>query len=193
MRHKNVFLAVVLTLLFAGSAWSADKYVFDAAHTYIGFSVRHLGISNVRGRFKDFSGTFLIDEKNMSKCVADVAIQVSSIDTNNEKRDAHLKSGDFFDAEKYPTMMFKSKKLKKAKNGYVVTGDLTIHGVTKEVKIPFTVEKVTVMGKTHIGVEGGLTINRLDYGVKWNKILDKGGLMVGNDVNIELTVDAVKE
>lgn len=193
MRCKNVFLAFVISLLFAGSAFSADKYVFDSAHTYIGFSVRHLGISNVRGKFKDFSGTFLIDEKNMSKCVADVTIQVSSIDTNNEKRDAHLKSADFLDAEKFTAITFKSKALKKSKNGYVVTGDLTIHGVTKEVKIPFTAEKVTVMGKTHIGVEGGLTINRLDYGVKWNKILDMGGLMVGNDVTIELTVDAIKE
>lgn len=194
MRYKNVFLAALVSLLFAGSAFSADKLVIDPDHTYIGFSVTHMMVSHVKGKFKDFTGTFIVDEKDPSKCTADVAIQVASISTDNEKRDAHLKSADFFDAEKFPTITFKAKGVKKTKKGYVTTGTLTIHGVSKEVKIPFTMQKIVdPMGKTRVGIEGGLTINRLDYGVKYNKFLDKGGLAVGNEVNIELEVEAVKE
>lgn len=199
MRFKEKIAGMftaVMSLLFvlSGFAYSADKYMIDDAHTYIGFSVRHMMISNVKGKFKEFTGTFVIDEKDMSKCVADVTVQVASIDTDNEKRDAHLRSADFFDAEKFPLMMFKSKKLKKTKSGYVVTGDLTIHGVTKEVKIPFIAAKMTDdKGKTHIGMEGEFKINRLDYGVKWSKLLDKVGLAVGNDVKIEIVVEAIKE
>lgn len=193
-RLKQVMAAMVFSLIFTGFAYSAEKYVIDDAHTYIGFSVRHMMVSNVKGKFKEFTGTFIIDENDMSKCVADVTVQVASIDTDNEKRDTHLKSADFFDAEQFPTMTFKSKKLKKTKKGYVATGDLTIHGVTKEVQIPFTAVKMTdPMGKTRGGLEAEFKVNRLDFGVKWNKFLDKGGLTVGNDVKIELQVEAVKE
>lgn len=193
-RLKQLMMVAVAVLVFAGNAFSEDKYVIDDAHTYIGFSVKHMMVSNVKGKFKEVSGTFIIDEKDMSKCVADITVQVASIDTDNEKRDTHLKSADFFDAEQFPAMTFKSKKLKKTKRGYTVTGDLTLRGVTKEVQIPFTAVKITdPQGKTRGGLEAEFKINRMDYGVKWNKFLDKGGLAVSNDVKIELQVEAVKE
>ena len=191
--YKSVFLSFVVSLFFLSSAFSADKYVIDTDHTNIGFSVRHLGISNVRGKFKVFSGVIMLDEKNPANCSVEADIQVASVDTDNDKRDAHLKSGDFFEVEKYPAMTFKSKQIKKTKGGYVAIGTFSMHGVAKEIRIPFTIQKATDPGgKSRIGIEAGLIINRQDYGVKWNKVIDNGGLVVGNDVKIELLVEAVK-
>lgn len=181
-------------LLSAGQAFGADKYVIDADHTNIGFSVKHLGISSVRGGFRAFSGTIMVDEKDLTKCSVEVEIRADSVNTGIEKRDAHLRTADFFDVEKFPVITFKSKRVKKTRSGYEASGPFTMHGVTKEIRIPFTGQKVTdPQGKTRIGVDAGLTINRQDYGIKWNSVLDNGGLVVGNDVKIELAVEAVKE
>lgn len=192
--YRSVFLAVTAALFSAGSAFSADKYVIDADHSNIGFSVKHLGISNVRGKFKVFSGIIMVDEKNLSGCSVEVAIRADSVDTGNDKRDAHLKTADFFEVEKFPAMTFKSAQVKKTKSGYLALGSFTMHGVTKEIRIPFTIRKAKdPWGKTRIGVDAGLSFNRQDYGIKWNNVLDNGGLVVGNEVKVELEVEAVNE
>ena len=194
LAYKSVFLALAAVLFLAGAVFSADKYVIDAAHSDIAFSVKHLGISNVKGKFSVFSGFIMVDEKNLADCSVEVEIRADSVDTANEKRDAHLKTADFFDTEKFPTLTFKSKKVKKTKAGYTATGSFTMHGVTKEINIPFTFQKATdPWKKMRIGVEAGLTINRQDYGVNWSNLMDNGGLVVSNQVKIELAVEAVKE
>jgi len=166
------------------------------ACSLIGFSVRHMVISKVRGKFNDFSGTIRFDSRDITKSSVDVSIKVASIDTGNEKRDGHLKGSDFFAAEKYPEITFRSKKIEKGTDGrYLVIGDLTIRGVTREVVIPFSpVARITdPWGKKRLGTEGELTINRQDYGVSWNKALEAGQLMVSNEVKIELSVEAVEQ
>ena len=191
---KSFFLAFVAGLLSAGAVFSADNYVIDAAHSDISFSVKHLGISNVKGKFNLFSGFIMVDEKNLADCSVEVEIRADSVDTANEKRDAHLKAADFFDVEKFPALTFKSTKVKKTKSGYTATGSFTMHGVTKEISIPFTFQKVTdPWKKMRIGVEAALSLNRQDYGVKWSNLMDNGGLVVGNQVKIELAIEAVKE
>ena len=194
LKCKSVLLALAAVLFSAGAVFSADKYVIDVAHSDIGFSVKHLGLSNVKGKFKVFSGFIMVDEKNLADCSVEVEIRADSVDTANEKRDAHLKTADFFDTEKFPTLTFKSKKVKKTKAGYTATGSFTMHGVTKEINIPFTFQKATdPWKKMRIGIEAGLTINRQDYGVNWSNLMDNGGLVVSNQVKIELAVEAVKE
>lgn len=194
LAYNSVFLALVVGLFSAGPAFSADKYVIDADHSSIGFSVRHLGISSVKGKFNVFSGFIMVDEKNLAACSVEVEIRADSVDTDNDKRDAHLKNADFFDTEKFQTLTFKSKQIKKTKSGYTATGSFTMHGVTKEILIPFTLQKVTdPWGKIRIGIEAGLSLNRQDYGVKWSNLMDNGGLVVSNQVKIELAIEAVKE
>ncbi|MDO8804699.1 MAG: YceI family protein [Elusimicrobiota bacterium] len=192
--YKSMLLAVAAGLFCAGSVQCADKYMIDADHSSVGFSIKHLGISKVNGKFKEFSGTIMVDEKNLAACSVEVEIKTASVDTANEKRDTHLKAADFFDAEKNPLITFKGTKVKKTKSGYTVSGAFSLHGVTKEINIPFTIVKGSdPWGKTRVGIEGALTINRQDYGIKWNKVMDNGGVLISNDVKIELAVEAVKE
>ncbi|MBI4351119.1 MAG: YceI family protein [Elusimicrobia bacterium] len=191
---RSVLFALAAGIFSAGRAFCADKYVIDTVHSDIGFSVKHLGISNVKGKFKVFSGFLLVDEKNLADCSVEVEIRADSINTDNEKRDTHLKSADFFDAGKFPTLTFKSKKIRKTRSGYEALGSFTMHGVTKEIKLPFTYQLATdPWKKMRIGVESGLKLNRQDYGVKWSDLMDNGGLIVSNEVKIELAVEAVKE
>lgn len=192
--YKTVFLAFAAVLVQAGAVLGADKYVIDTAHSDIAFSVKHLGISNVKGKFNVFSGFIMADEKNLANCSVEVEIRADSVDTANEKRDAHLKNADFFDVEKFPVITFKSTKVKKTKSGYTASGPFTMHGVTREISIPFTFQKATdPWKKMRIGVEAGLTINRQDYGIKWSNLMDNGGLVVSDKVKIELAIEAVKE
>jgi polyisoprenoid-binding protein YceI len=187
-------LMAVAAVSYSAEALAADKYALDHAHTTVGFSVKHMVITNVKGTFGEFDGTIEFDENDLTKTTASGTIKVASIDTGNEKRDGHLKSGDFFDAEKYPEITFASKKVEKGKDGYVMIGDMTIRGVTKEIEVPFElVGKITdPMGKTRIGLRATAEINRQDFGVSWSKTLDGGGLVVGDNVKIELDVEAIK-
>lgn len=191
---QYILLAIVAGLFAAGTAFSADKYVIDPEHSSIAFSVKHLGISKVKGKFNVFSGVIMADEKNLANSSVEVEIKANSVNTDNEKRDADLKTANFFDAEKFPALTFKSKQVKKTESGHTTTGTLTMHGVSKEISIPFTFEKaVDPLKKPRIGIDAGLSINRQDYGIKWSNLMDNGGLIVGNDVKIELAVEAVKE
>lgn len=187
--------SAVLSVLGLCAASAADSYEIDAAHTTVGFSVAHLVISDVHGKFKTFSGTILVDEQDPAKSSVDVRIEVGSIDTADEKRDEHLRGPDFFDAKKHPQITFKSEKIAKDGKGFVATGTLTLKGVAKTVSIPFAAAGPIVdpWGKTRRGFKGSLKLNRQDFGVSWSKTLDGGGLMVGDEVTVDLSVEAVKK
>jgi len=191
---KKTFLLPVLLLLMTGLVFSAEKYKIDSVHSSVGFSVKHMVITNVKGEFNSFSGTVMFDKNDLGNSSVDVTIDAASIDTDNDQRDGHLKSPDFLAVEEYPNITFVSKKIKKTDDGYVAVGDLTIRGVTKEMNIPFTVAGPIMdsNGKKRIGANGKLTINRQDFGVSWSRTLDNGGLVVGDEVNISLDIQAVE-
>lgn len=190
---RRILLFPFLVVLMVGLVSAEEKYQIDTVHSSVAFSVRHMVISDVKGEFNKFSGTIMFDKDNVGNSSVNVTIDAASIDTDNEKRDGHLKSADFFDVQNHPNITFVSKNVKKGDDGYIAVGDLTIRGVTKEVGIPFTVAGPIIDsgGNKRIGANGELTINRQDFGVSWSRTLDNGGLVVGEDVKISLDVEAV--
>lgn len=191
--HRR-FLSLSFLLAAALPALAGDTYKIDATHSEIGFKVRHF-LSKTPGRFAKFQGTIQIDDKDMAKSSVDVSIDVASISTDNENRDKHLKSPDFFDAEKFPVITFKSTSVKEVAKGQLeVTGDFTMRGVTRKITFPITNlgTQASPMGVRAGFVDGTLRINRKEYGVIWNKVLDNGGTMLSDDVDITLNVEAVK-
>lgn len=194
---KKLFTPIIalLMLVFAGAVLAAD-YDIDKSHTNIGFKVRHMVISKVNGNFSDYSGQISFDPNAPKKSSISVTIRVASISTENEKRDAHLKSPDFFDAAKYPTITFVSKSVKKtADKKYVAVGELTIRGVTKTFELPFEVTGMVKdpWGNERMGIMASTTINRQDFGVSWNKTLDAGGVVVSDDVEIIIEAELIKK
>ncbi len=191
MRYKQLVLGLVASVFLAGTAVAADEYTIDVPHSTIGFAVKHLTISTVRGKFNDFSGIVRFDEKEMAHTWVDLTIKATRVDTGNQKRDDHLRSPDFFEVEKYPDITFKSKKVEKDGDGFAIIGDFSMHGVTKEIRIPFTYagKATDRQGKERIAFDGMLTINRQDYGIRY----DKTGLTVGNEIKIEFSVQAIKK
>jgi polyisoprenoid-binding protein YceI len=185
-------LGLVLGLVtICGSALAADEYKIDTKHSSVGFAVTHMVVSTVNGRFNDYEGTILFDEKDPSKSSVNVTIKSASINTDNPQRDTHLRSPDFLDAQNHPEITFQSKSVEKKGDSYVAHGTLTIRGVAKDVDMPFELKGPVDMGKTKLmGAHASLTINRMDYGVSWSKSLDKGQLVVSNDVKIDLNVEA---
>jgi polyisoprenoid-binding protein YceI len=170
-------------------------YNIDPAHSIIGFSIRHLEIAWVEGRFKDFKGTVRFDESDVTKSTVEFSAKIESIDTGVEPRDKHLRTADFFDAAKYPEMTFKSTRVeRKGGDKYVLHGDFTLKGVTKPVALPFTVTGAIKdpWGNTRFGVSAQTKIDRRDYGITWGKALENGGFDVGNEVTIDLQLEAVK-
>lgn len=170
-------------------------WVIDGAHSTIGFVVRHL-VSKVRGQFQEFEGRIVGDPDNLTGASAEFSAKVGSVNTNQPDRDNHLRTSDFFDAEHYPTMSFKSTRIEKTSDAaYTVYGELTLRGVTKEV--PVSVEYLGVAadpwGGTRAGFEASARINRKDFGVNWNQALEAGGLMVGDNVEIRLELETVKQ
>jgi polyisoprenoid-binding protein YceI len=191
---RKLFAVAALSLLTALPA-SAETYTIDAGHSEVGFKVRHL-VSNVRGRFNDFSGTINMDPKNIQASSVEFRIKADSIDTNQADRDKHLRAEDFFFVEKYPEITFKSDSVKPAgKNKYNVTGTLTMRGVSKKVTLPvtFTGEVKDPWGNTKAGFETATTLNRKDYGIVWNKAVDNGGVILGDDVEIEINLETQKQ
>lgn len=171
-------------------------YGIDPAHSSINFSVRHLLINNVRGRFADYNGTITYNADDVARSSVEFTAKVASVNTDIAKRDEHLRTADFFDVEKYPEMTFKSTRIeRKGRDAFVAHGDFTLHGVSKQVAIPFKIFGAVKdpWGGTRMGVEATTTINRQDYGVKWNQPMTEGGLMLANDVLIELVLEAVKQ
>jgi polyisoprenoid-binding protein YceI len=171
------------------------EYKIDAAHSVIGFSIRHFEISWVRGRFRDFSGNIRYDDSDVTKSSVEFTAKIESIDTGVENRNAHLRTADFFDAAKFPEMTFKSTRIeRKSKNQYVLHGDFTLKGVTKQISFPFSLTGAVkdARGNTRFGVEAQTTIDRREYGITWGKPLGNGGVDVGNMVKIDLQLEALK-
>lgn len=167
----------------------------DTSHSGVHFSVRHMVIAKVRGAFNRFSGVVELDEQNPAASKVSVRIDAASIDTREEKRDAHLRSADFFDVEKYPELTFESTKVEKLDGDeYRVTGNLTIHGVTKEVVL--AAESLGAgkdpWGNDRIAFSATTSVNRKDFGLTWNQALETGGVLVGEKIEISLDVQAVK-
>ncbi len=192
---RKILVVIIAIVALQISAFAGDVYKLDVAHTNIGFSVKHMVISTVVGKFTDFYGTIIYDENNPLNTQAEVTIQTASINTDNPKRDAHLRSPDFFNAKKFPTITFKTKKIVKQGDQLLAIGDLTMHGVTKEIRLPFTITgKITdPWGNTRIGLDASTTINRQDFGIKWNMALDSGGFVVSDEVKIIIHVEAIKQ
>lgn len=196
LRVAVVAAAVVLTSLVPSGVRAADTYEIDPAHTSVQFSIRHMMISNVRGEFTKLSGKATGDVASPTAASVEATIDATSIDTRNEKRDEHLRSPDFLDTAKFPTMTFKSTKVEKAGDAWKLHGDLTLHGVTKPVVLDVTNVTAPIKdpgGNTRIGAQATTKINRQDFGIIFNKTLDGGGMLVGDEISITIDVEVVKK
>jgi len=174
---------------------TTSNWNIDAAHSGINFSVRHMVVSKVRGRFAKYTGAVHLDEGDLTKSTVETTIEASSIDTGAPQRDAHLQSPDFFDAEKFPQLRFRSKRIEKVDDAhYRVIGDLTIRDVTREVSldVEYGGRAKDPWGNERIGFIAKTAFDRKDFGLGWNQVLEAGGVLVGDRVDIELEVQAVK-
>lgn len=188
-------LATLAVAALAAPA-SAQTWKIDGAHSTARFVVRHMMVSNVHGSFGKVEGTVVYDGKDLSNVKADATIDTSTITTNNEKRDAHLKSPDFFDVAANPTITFKSKRAEAVGNGrFKLVGDLTMRGKTKEVVLDVEgpTDPITAQNSTRIGATATTTVNRQDYGVSWSRALDGGGVVVSDDVKVILELELIKQ
>lgn len=195
MDRFSRFLAAGLLFALPSMA-SAETWQVDPAHTHVGFKVRHMMVSWVRGEFGTLSGTVEYDAAKPDATRVDVTVQVASIDTRDAKRDEHLRDVDFFDGAKFPTMAFKSRRVQNARgDSFDVVGDLTIHGVTREVVLAVTGVTPAIKdpwGTTRVGGSAMARINRQDFGMTFNKTLDTGGYVVGDEVFIELEIELTR-
>jgi polyisoprenoid-binding protein YceI len=192
---RRALLTAVAAATFAVPALAADTYTADPVHSEASFTVRHM-VRRVRGRFTDFSGALTADPAKPEASSVEFKINATSIDTANANRDKHLRSADFFDVEKFPEITFKSTRIvKKGENTYDVTGPLTIRGVTKDVTLPvsFLGFQKDMQGKQRAGFETSATINRKDYGIVWNRNLDTGGVVLGDDVTVDIVLAMVQK
>ena len=172
----------------------SGDYTIDPTHTRIGFSTRHAMVTTVRGQFSDFAGTAHVDAANPENSRVELVIQTGSIDTGVADRDAHLRSADFFDADQNKEITFVSTKVERGGDDWVITGDLTIKGVTKPVTVAFepTGSARDPFGNLRIGFEGGSAINRKDWGLTWNAALETGGVLVSEKIKLEFDVSAIR-
>ena len=184
---------MALGLALLSTAGISATYDIDTAHSDVGFSIRHLGVSKTRGQFNDVKGMIKWSgEKDLAAAHIEGHVIVKSIDTGNAKRDAHLIGADFFEANKHPHMTFTSKRFYKKRGQLYVSGDLMIHGITRRVDAPIEVLGPVndPWGNEKLGMEVEFEINRKDYGLNWNKKLDQGGLLIGEKVEVEISVEA---
>ena len=194
---RIAILASIASGLSLPAAAATTTWQIDPQHSSAQFAVRHLGLSTVRGAFSKLSGTMQLDDQDVTKSTIEVSIDVNTVDTREPDRDKELRSERFFDVARFPTMTFKSKKVEQVAPGKLrVTGDLTIHGATKEVVLDvdgLTAPAKDPWGNQRIAASATTKINRQDYGVKWNAKLDNGGAVVGDDVNIIIDVEMIKK
>ena len=190
-------LMIGVALLAVPALSQAAEYEIDGGHSTVGFGVKHLAVSTVKGTFDKVAGTATWSKPDYSDAKVDVTVDAASISTREPKRDEHLKSPDFFDVAKFPKLTFKSKKVTKGKEGHLtLTGDLTMHGVTKEVSFDVAGPSPEVKdpwGNTRTGVEATAKIKRKDFGLTWNKALEAGGVVVGEEVSIDLALELTKK
>ena len=189
-------LAAAVLLVAWGTDSRAATWMIDESHSGVGFAVKHMMITNVKGQFTKLSGKVVGDLARPTRARVEVEIDATSIDTRNAKRDAHLRSADFFNTAKHPQITFRSKRIKKARGKLQVHGQLTMNGQTRPLKL--TVAELSKpikgpFGKTRVGLSASGTIDRRKWGLKWNKAMDKGGLVVGNKVAIFLDVQLIKK
>jgi polyisoprenoid-binding protein YceI len=198
MKSTKFLSLAALTLalsLPALPARAADTYTVDKGHTEVGFQIRHL-VTKVRGRFNDFSGTIVFDKAKPENSSVEFKINAASIDTGIADRDNHLRAPDFFDVEKFPEITFKSTSVKSiGGDKYMVTGPFTMHGVTKTLAltVEFSGEAPDPWGNVRAGFATSTTLPRKDYGIVWNKALDNGGVILGEDVSVDINIEAVKK
>jgi polyisoprenoid-binding protein YceI len=193
MRKLSV---VVMALVFGFVRGSAQTtYEIDPTHTNVEFTATHLVVSEVTGHFKEFAGSLVVTNPDFSDAQGEMTIKVASITTDNERRDGHLKTDDFFNAEKFPEITFKTKSFKKTgDNTYKVTGDLTMKGVTKSVELDGKYKgEVNAFGGTRIGWKLTGTVNRFDFGLNWNKAIETGGLIVGKEITLTIQAELAKK
>ena len=191
---SSLFVALLATQTISSSAYAAD-YKIDPGHSQVGFKVRHLAISNVAGNFADFSGTFTYDPKNVSASKVQAKIAVKSVNTSEADRDKHLRGEDFFATDKFPEMTFVSKEVVPGKDGaFTLKGDLTLHGVTKSVTldVEFSGAAKDPWGNERVAFAATTKLKRSEFGLTWNKVLETGGLVVGDDVTVMLEIEGTK-
>lgn len=193
---KNIILLITILLSSISVFAQTTKWNYDKSHAKVGFSISHFGISETEGKFTKFDGLVLADNADFSDAKIDFIIDVNSIDTVEPQRDTHLKSADFFDVAKYPTITFKSKSLKPAgKNKYKMLGEITMHGITREIELD-VIYKGTVVDpykNTKAGFKISGTLDRTNFGLVWNGKLATGDLLVGNDVELDINIELVKK
>jgi polyisoprenoid-binding protein YceI len=185
-----------MTTAATAGATTLTTWTIDPAHTHVEFAVKHLMITTVKGRFGGVTGTVRTHDGDPGKGQAEIAIDASSIDTREPQRDGHLKSADFFDVEKYPKLTFKSTRIADVKgNTFKLIGDLTIHGVTREIALDVTSEGTSKdpWGGERAGFSATGKLKRSDFGLTWNQALEAGGFLVGDDIKISLDVEVLKQ
>jgi polyisoprenoid-binding protein YceI len=191
-RAIKFLIAMVIGMMIISNSEAQTKWTLDNAHTSVKFTVTHLVISETEGAFKTFTGSMTSTKPDFSDAQIDFSVDIASINTDNEMRDTHLKSDDFFNAEKFPKMIFKSISMnKRSGNTYELTGNLTIRDVTKKVKFAVTYGGTVKdpWGNVKAGFKATATINRLEYGLKWNTVTEAGGAVVGTDVTIIINTE----
>ncbi|MFT3928289.1 MAG: YceI family protein [Myxococcales bacterium] len=186
--------ALLSSLLALPALAETSEWTIDSAHSRFGFLAPHMVVSEVEGEFHTANGKVLLDEADLSKSTVELTIDVNSVDTNNADRDKHLKSPDFFDAAKFPQITFKSTKIKKAGKAFKVTGDLTMHGVTKPVTLDVELSNpiTNPWGKQVRGVKVKGKLNRQEFGVSFSKALETGGLVVGDEITLNIKLELNK-
>jgi polyisoprenoid-binding protein YceI len=196
MKMNNLLssIAFATSLLALPALAEPTEWAIDPAHSTIGFTVSHMVVSEVDGKFKTYTGKALLEEADLTKSTVEFSADVASIFTDDAKRDEHLRSPEFFDAAKFPKLTFVSTKITKAGKGYKLKGNLTIHGVTKEVTLDATVSAAikNPWGKLVRAVKITGKVKRADYGLNWNKTLDQGGMLIGDDVALNLKLEINK-
>ena len=196
MKLSRAILSTMLLLQPLAAYAVNTEWKIDPAHTAAHFTVKHMMVSNVRGNFSKVSGTVTYDGKNLANSTVTATIDTSTVNTNESRRDEHLKSPDFFDVTKYPTMTFKSTKVEPQKDGFKIIGNLTLHGVTKPVVLTADTLPPAIKdpyGNLRTGTEAKAKINRKDFGLAFDKNLDNGGALVGDDVDIAIDIELTQK
>ncbi|MDO9171754.1 MAG: YceI family protein [bacterium] len=193
MTYRKTMSAALAVCFLAAGAATAATYTIDASHSSVGFKVRHMMVSKVTGSFGEFSGTVEYVEGQTGQWSASAVIATASVNTNDAKRDGHLSGTDFFDAAKYPEITFVSKGVRQEGDGLVLVGDLTMHGATKpvELELEFNGAMTDPWGNDRIGFSAKGVLDRRDFGISYNTVLDKGGVAVGNEVDLMLEIEAI--
>ena len=194
MRMKPAALLTAVLMMLVCLPLAAQEYKIDPSHSSANFTVRHMLVSNVNGRFAKMSGTLYYDEKAPEKSWVKAVIDSSSINTDNTDRDNHLRSADFFEVEKHPQITFESKRVEKRGDSFLAFGTLTMKGVAKEIELPFEfLGKVKdPRGRMRVGFEATTVLNRKDYGINWSRMMDTGGAVVSDNVKINLQIEAIE-